>query len=146
MVPPHIETGTRVVVNPGDKTYVERAEGLMALRSPLINVMVAAVQKASRHLARDFGEVENLQVSRKGPADFVSTADRRAESILRAELQKARPRYGFVQEEGGVIEGEDNSNRLDRRSAGRNDQLPARHSAFRRFRGVGARPRTLCGS
>ena len=54
---------------------------------------------------------KNLQVSRKGPADFVSTADRRAESILRAELQKARPRYGFVLEEGGVIEGEDNSNR-----------------------------------
>jgi len=83
----------------------------MALRSALVNVMTAAAQKAARHLVRDFGEVENLQVSRKGPADFVSTADRRSESILREELHKARPGYGFLMEESGAAEGTDTSNR-----------------------------------
>ena len=83
----------------------------MAVRSPLINVMVGAVQKAARKLARDFGEIENLQVSKKGPADFVSTADRRSEQILREELQKARPRFGMFMEETGETQGEDDSNR-----------------------------------
>jgi myo-inositol-1(or 4)-monophosphatase len=67
--------------------------------------------KASRSLKRDFGEVENLQVSRKGPGDFVSAADRKAEQILRDALQKARPDYGFVMEESGIIEGTDPSHR-----------------------------------
>jgi len=75
-------------------------------RSALLNVMVQAVTKAGRALARDFGEVENLQVSRKGPADFVSAADRRAEDILHAELEKSRPGYGFLMEESGVAEGD----------------------------------------
>ena len=83
----------------------------MALRSALVNVMCAAAMKASRALLRDFGEVEQLQVSLKGPADFVSAADRRAEQVIRAELRKARPRYGFLLEEAGVEEGEDTSNR-----------------------------------
>lgn len=83
----------------------------MATRSPLITVMVAAVQKAGRRLVRDFGEVENLQVSRKGPADFVSNADHMAEKILIEELTKARPKYGFLVEERGEIKGEDISNR-----------------------------------
>ena len=61
----------------------------MALRSALINVMAKACHKAARGLLRDFGEVENLQVSRKGPADFVSTADTDAERSLVAELKKA---------------------------------------------------------
>lgn len=73
----------------------------MSLKSPLISVMTRAAIKASRHLKRDFGEVENLQVSRKGPADFVSTADLRAEKILREELERARPDYGFLMEESG---------------------------------------------
>ncbi|MEE8333224.1 MAG: inositol monophosphatase, partial [Alphaproteobacteria bacterium] len=59
------------------------------IRPPVINVMVNAALKASRSLLHDFGEVEQLQVSRKGPADFVSEADRRAEDILRRELGKA---------------------------------------------------------
>ncbi|MBT3767634.1 MAG: inositol monophosphatase, partial [Rhodospirillales bacterium] len=80
-------------------------------RSPLLNVMTAAAQKAGRKLIRDFGEVEHLQVSQKGPADFVSNADHKAEKILREELQKARPRFGFLLEEGGEIKGEDISNR-----------------------------------
>ena len=79
------------------------------LRSALLNVMIAAARKAGRNLKRDFGEVENLQVSMKGPADFVSAADRRAEETLYAELSKARPGYGFLGEEGGRRDGEDKS-------------------------------------
>jgi myo-inositol-1(or 4)-monophosphatase len=77
------------------------------LRSALLNVMIAAARKAARTLKRDFGEVENLQVSLKGPANFVSAADHRAEEILRAELAKARPGYGFLGEEGGRQPGSD---------------------------------------
>ena len=79
----------------------------MAAQSALINVMTAAARKAARSLKRDFGEVEKLQVSLKGPANFVSAADKRAEEILHAELMKARPGYGFLGEEGGIREGTD---------------------------------------
>ncbi|MEJ0091929.1 MAG: inositol monophosphatase family protein [Methylocella sp.] len=79
------------------------------IRSALMNVMTAAAIKAGRGLKRDFGEVENLQVSVKGPGDFVSAADRKAEKILYEELAKARPGYGFVLEESGEIEGADKS-------------------------------------
>ena len=79
------------------------------IRSPLITVMTQAARKAARALVRDFGEVENLQVSLKGPANFVSAADRRAEEILHAELSKARPTFGFLMEERGRIEGKDAS-------------------------------------
>ena len=77
------------------------------VRSALLNVMIAAARKAGRMLKRDFGEVEHLQVSLKGPANFVSAADRRAEEILYAELAKARPGYGFLGEEGGRRKGSD---------------------------------------
>jgi myo-inositol-1(or 4)-monophosphatase len=77
------------------------------IRSPLMTVMTDAVMKAARGLKRDFGELENLQVSRKGPGDFVSAADKRAEQVLRESLTKSRPGYGFVLEEGGVVEGTD---------------------------------------
>jgi myo-inositol-1(or 4)-monophosphatase len=83
----------------------------MASRSAIINVMARAAEKAARGLIRDFGEVEHLQVSRKGPADFVSTADTKAEQILKAELQKARPDFGFLLEEGGGFTGKDASTR-----------------------------------
>lgn len=79
-------------------------------RSALLNVMTAAAQKAARRLVRDFGEVENLQVSKKGPADFVSMADKKAEETLVQELSKARPDFGFILEEGADIEGKDTSN------------------------------------
>lgn len=72
----------------------------MAIRSALMTVMVRAVEKAAKGLVRDFGEVEHLQVSRKGPADFVSAADLKAQEVLRAELSKARPDFGFIVEEG----------------------------------------------
>jgi myo-inositol-1(or 4)-monophosphatase len=74
----------------------------MALRSALINIMERAARKAARGLLRDFGEVEQLQVSRKGPADFVSTADLKAERILKEELQRSRPDYALLFEESGA--------------------------------------------
>jgi myo-inositol-1(or 4)-monophosphatase len=69
--------------------------------SPALNVVVAAAQKAGRRLLRDFGEAEKLQVSVKGPGDFVSQADMRAEEILRTELSRARPGFAFHMEESG---------------------------------------------
>ena len=83
----------------------------MARHTPVMTVMVAAVRKAARGLQRDFGEVENLQVSMKGPGDFVSAADKKAEKVLFEELSKARPGYGFLMEEGGAVEGSDKSHR-----------------------------------
>ena len=74
-------------------------------------MMVRAVMKAARGLVRDFGEVEQLQVSRKGPADFVSNADRRAEKILKDELKRARPEFGFLMEESGDEVGSQPQNR-----------------------------------
>jgi myo-inositol-1(or 4)-monophosphatase len=79
------------------------------ITSALMNVMVAAALQAGRGLKRDFGELENLQVSVKGPGDFVSAADRKAEAILVDVLSKARPGYGFVLEESGTIDGTDKS-------------------------------------
>ncbi|ACK52594.1 Inositol-phosphate phosphatase [Methylocella silvestris BL2] len=79
------------------------------IRSALMNVMTGAALKAGRGLKRDFGEVENLQVSVKGPGDFVSAADKRAEKVLFEELSKARPGYGFLMEESGAVEGSDKS-------------------------------------
>jgi myo-inositol-1(or 4)-monophosphatase len=76
-----------------------------------MTVMVAAAEKAAKALKRDFGEVENLQVSRKGPSDFVSAADVKTEKLLVAELSKARPGFGFINEEGGVTEGSDGEHR-----------------------------------
>ncbi|TCD05085.1 inositol monophosphatase [Erythrobacteraceae bacterium CFH 75059] len=77
----------------------------------IIRVMERAARKAGGRLRRDFGEVEHLQVSRKGPADFVSKADRIAERTLYDELSQARPGWGFVLEEAGTIEGEDDKPR-----------------------------------
>ncbi len=77
----------------------------------LMNVMVAAARKAGRSLIRDFGEVEQLQVSVKSPANFVSAADLRAEEILFKELSKARPDYGFLMEERGAVDGRDKTHR-----------------------------------
>ncbi|PDT75165.1 inositol monophosphatase family protein [Bradyrhizobium sp. C9] len=79
------------------------------LYSALINVMVKAARRAGRSLKRDLGEIEHLQVSLKGPANFVSLADKRAEEMLYTDLEKARPGYGFLGEEGGKREGSDKS-------------------------------------
>src|SRR5579862_6656951 len=77
------------------------------IRSALMNVMTSAAIKAGRGLKRDFGEIGALQVSMKGPGDFVSLADQRAEKTLYEELARARPGYGFVMEESGRVEGAD---------------------------------------
>ena len=81
----------------------------MAGRSALINVMHKASVAASRRMMRDFGEVENLQVTRKGAADFVSQADITAERTIQEELEKARPDWGFIMEEGGEIKASDST-------------------------------------
>ena len=75
----------------------------MRLNSPKMNLITKACMKASRSLIRDFGEIENLQVSSKGPGDFVTSADKRTEKILIEELQKAYPEYGIITEETGII-------------------------------------------
>jgi myo-inositol-1(or 4)-monophosphatase len=77
------------------------------LQSALLNVMIKAARRAGRSLKRDLGEIENLQVSMKGPANFVSLADKRAEEMLYEDLAKARPGYGFIGEEGGSRPGDD---------------------------------------
>jgi myo-inositol-1(or 4)-monophosphatase len=79
----------------------------MATQSTLLRVMSDAARKAARGLKRDFGEVEQLLVSKKGPSDFVSAADLKAEQVLFEELSRARPGYGFLMEERGLIEGTD---------------------------------------
>ncbi|MDF3034247.1 MAG: inositol monophosphatase [Alphaproteobacteria bacterium] len=81
--------------------------GRLTGQSALVNVMISATEKAGRALTRDFGEVEQLQVSRKGLGDFVSTADHRAEKIIIQELTKARPGFSFLLEETGAIDGTD---------------------------------------
>ena len=73
-------------------------------RSALLNVMVSACFKAGRDLARDIGELEQLQVSRKGPGDFVTAADLKAEKTIRSELNKKRPGYNFIMEESGRVD------------------------------------------
>lgn len=78
----------------------------MSQTSPLMTIIFRAAEKAARSLLRDFGEVENLQVSTKGPGDFVSAADRRAEEIIFEELKKARPDYSFLMEESGAVKGD----------------------------------------
>ena len=109
------------------------------IRSPLMTVMTDAVMKASRSLKRDFGEVENLQVSRKGPGDFVSAADRKAEKILREALEKARPGYGFIMEEERHRRGHRSEPSLAHRPARRHHELPARPAAIRDLRRPRAR-------
>jgi myo-inositol-1(or 4)-monophosphatase len=79
--------------------------------SALMNVMIGAARKAGRSLVRDFGEVEQLQVSVKGPGNFVSAADHKAEEIIYRELAKARPGYSFLMEERGEVIGDDRTHR-----------------------------------
>lgn len=84
----------------------------MPVLSANLNVMVSAVRKAARQIRRDMTEIQHLQVSRKGAADFVTQADHAAEKVLREELTKARPDFGFVLEESGIVEGKDKDHRF----------------------------------
>ncbi len=83
----------------------------MVAPSPNLNIMIKAARKAGRKLVRDFGEVENLQVSIKGPGDFVTAADRKAEQVIRDELMEARPNYGWLGEESEPVDGKDPTRR-----------------------------------
>ena len=76
--------------------------------SPILNMMIKACEKASKVIIRDFGEVENLQVSKKGPRDFVTKTDKRVEQILIEELSKTKKNYSFITEETGVIKNSNN--------------------------------------
>ncbi len=82
----------------------------MATISPTLSIMIKAAEKAAKGLLRDFNEVEHLQVSRKGPGDFVTAADKKSEEVIFAELQKARPDYSFMMEESGQVKGNDPDN------------------------------------
>src|SRR6476469_8395688 len=87
-----------------DASSPASGRGDLVAHSGLITVMTRAARKAAPRLRRDFGEVEQLQVSRKGPADFVTMADKRAEATIVEELRTARPDWGMLLEEGGAIE------------------------------------------
>ena len=75
-----------------------------------LNIMIKACEKASKVLIRDFGEIEKLQVSKKGPKDFVTNSDLKAEKIIIEELKKGRPNYSFISEENGVENNKDTNN------------------------------------
>ncbi len=97
--------------DPVEQYRESRQDRFISALSANLNIMIQAVQKAGRGLARDFGELEKLQVSKKGAADFASTADMNSEKTLREYLLKVRPRYGFLQEESGTLAGADTSHR-----------------------------------
>tara|TARA_B100001121_G_scaffold39684_1_gene33976 strand:- start:361 stop:1101 length:741 start_codon:yes stop_codon:yes gene_type:complete len=78
--------------------------------SPNLNIMIKASEKASKVLIRDFGEIEKLQVSKKGPADFVTNSDIKVEKIIIDELKKAKPNYSIISEENGIIKNKDTNN------------------------------------
>jgi myo-inositol-1(or 4)-monophosphatase len=84
----------------------------MSNASPLVTIMMNAARRGARSLARDFGEVENLQASRKGPADFVTAADLAAEEKIYESLRRDRPGYGYLMEEKGAVEGTDKTHRF----------------------------------
>ena len=79
--------------------------------APLLNVMIKAAKKASTRLRRDFNELENLQVSTKGPANFVSSADIRTQEIIFNELSKAKPDWSFIMEEKSSVQSKTSNNR-----------------------------------
>lgn len=84
----------------------------MSGMSPLLTIMTNAAIKAGKAIKRDFGEVENLQVSKKGPSDYVSAADKKCEDVLFEELSKGRPGYSFLGEERGLVEGSDKTHKF----------------------------------
>ena len=78
--------------------------------SPTLNIMIKACEKASKVIIRDFGEIENLQVKKKGPKDYVTKTDKRVEKILVEELEKSKKNYSFITEESGIIKKSDTDN------------------------------------
>ena len=109
-VPPFIENGDKIIIDSRSLEYVKKIIK-MRISSPKLNIMYKACMKASKSLIRDFGEVENLQVSSKGPGDFVSSADKRTEKIIIEEILKAYPDHGILSEEIGKINKKNKTNR-----------------------------------
>ena len=109
-VPPFIENDDKIILDTRTLEYVKRLNKV-SINSPILNIMYRACSKASKHLIRDFGEIENLQVSAKGPGDFVSSADKRTEKILIEELLKSHSDFGVFSEEIGAINEENKDNR-----------------------------------
>ena len=108
-VPPFIEAGDEIVVDTRNLEYVKKIKHMNSI-SPNLNIMIKASEKASKVLIRDFGEIEKLQVKKKGPSDFVTNADLKSEKIIIDELKKARPNYSFLSEENGEKKNKDLDN------------------------------------
>ena len=108
-VPPFIEAGDDIIVDTRNLEYIKKFN-IMKSISANLNIMIKASEKASKILIRDFGEIENLQVSKKGPRDFVTNSDIKVEKIIFEELKKARPNYSFISEEKGLENNKDESN------------------------------------
>ena len=139
---PILPSGRRLTVRDGERAFSpskRQSQAGIMLHSALINVMVKAARRAGRSLKRDLGEVENLQVSLKGPANFVTMADRRAEEMLYADLTKARPGLRLHRRGRRHPRRRRQEPHLDRRSARRHHQLPARHPAICDFDRAAAR-------
>ena len=93
------------------KTFSDfKEEKIMGSLSPALNIMIKAARKAGRSMVRDFSEVENLQITKKAPEDFIAKTIEKSKRTLLADLQKARPDYGFIISDGEKIEGKDTSN------------------------------------
>ena len=107
-VPPFIEAGDEIVVDTRNLEYIKKSK--MISISSNLNIMIKAAEKASKSVIRDFGEVEKLQVSKKGPRDFVTKTDKHVEKILIEELSKTKKNYSFLSEEVGSIENKDKDN------------------------------------
>ena len=105
-VPPFIESGDDIIIDTRNLEYVKKFN-LMNSISANLNIMIKACNKASKVIIRDFGEIEKLQVSKKGPSDFVTNSDLKAEKIIIEELQKARPYYSLISEEKGIEKNKD---------------------------------------
>ena len=108
-VPPFIEAGDEIVVDTRNLEYIKKFNFVNSISANL-NIMIKASEKASKILIRDFGEIEKLQVSKKGPLDFVTNSDLKTEKIIIDELKKARPNYSIISEENGIENNKDKNN------------------------------------
>ena len=108
-MPPFIETGDEVIVDTRTLEYIKKFNQMNSI-SPNLNIMIKASEKASKVLIRDFGEIEKLQVSKKGPSDFVTNSDLKVEKIIIDELKKAKPNYSIISEENGIEKNKDKEN------------------------------------
>ena len=108
-VPPFIEAGDEIIIDTRTLEYIKKFN-LMKSISANLNVMIKASEKASKVIIRDFGEIEKLQVSKKGLNDFVTNSDLKVEKIIIEELKKARPNFSLLSEENGYENNKDKNN------------------------------------